>query len=83
MRRAALWRNRLVLAGSSLVLLLVLSAWLAPFGVKAKWLRNPIQQMSAGLDADGMPLPPGRQFLAGTDNFGRDVLSRVLHGTRV
>lgn len=27
--------------------------------------------------------PPGATFLLGTDNFGRDVLSRVLHGARV
>ena len=26
--------------------------------------------------------PPGAHFLLGSDNFGRDVLSRVLHGTR-
>ena len=30
-----------------------------------------------------MPLPPSRTYLLGTDNLGRDVLARVLHGTRV
>lgn len=27
--------------------------------------------------------PPSREFLLGTDNFGRDVLSRTLYGARV
>ncbi|MCC5972996.1 MAG: ABC transporter permease [Rubellimicrobium sp.] len=27
--------------------------------------------------------PPGRPHWLGTDNFGRDVLSRILHGARV
>src|SRR4051794_4253969 len=30
-----------------------------------------------------MPLHPSRTYLLGTDNLGRDVLARVLHGTRV
>jgi ABC-type dipeptide/oligopeptide/nickel transport system permease subunit len=76
-------RNRLVLAGGSLVILLVLAAVLAPLGVAAKWLHSPIQQLTTGLDEGGMPLPPGSSFVAGSDNLGRDVFSRVLHGTRV
>jgi len=46
-------------------------------------LPSPIQQFSSGLDEDGMPLSAGGKFLAGTDNLGRDVFSRVLFGTRV
>ena len=31
----------------------------------------------------GRFLPPGGEFLLGTDEFGRDMLSRILHGTRI
>ena len=75
--------NNLVLAGGFILVLLIFSALTAPLWVKAGFLRNPIQQFPAGLDEDGMPLAAGGSFLAGTDNLGRDVFSRVLFGTRV
>ncbi len=82
-RFAEILRNRLVLAGGGIVVLLVLLAVTSPLWVTARWLPSPIQQIPSGLDEDGMPLGPGGRFLAGTDNLGRDVFSRVLHGTRV
>ena len=82
-RFAEFLRNRLVLAGSGILLLLILSALTAPLLVKAHWLANPLEQVASGLDEDGMPLGPGGKFHAGTDNLGRDVFSRVLYGTRV
>jgi ABC-type dipeptide/oligopeptide/nickel transport system permease subunit len=80
---ARLLRNRLAVAGIALISLLVVAALAAPLLVRAGWLADPIDQSAAGLDEDGMPLPPSAKFLAGTDNLGRDVFSRVLHGTRV
>lgn len=44
--------------------------WLAPF--------DPVTQ-----DATASLLPPGGAHLFGTDNFGRDIFSRVLWGARV
>ena len=38
---------------------------------------DPVAQIAKPL------LPPGRDFLAGTDEFGRDELSRLIHGARV
>ncbi len=75
--------NRLVMAGSCILILLVLSALTAPLWVKAGVLRSPIQQFPTGLDEDGMPMSASGQFYAGTDNLGRDVFSRVIFGTRV
>lgn len=59
-------------AGISLFWLLVALAapWLAPF--------DPLEQnLAAAL------LPPGSAHLLGTDNFGRDLLSRIIWGTRL
>jgi peptide/nickel transport system permease protein len=82
-RDRALLHNRLVWAGSLLLVLLVLAALLAPWLTRAGVLREPVQQNQQGLDEDGMPLPAGAGHLLGTDNLGRDVFSRVLHGSRV
>jgi peptide/nickel transport system permease protein len=43
---------------------------LAPYGMS-----------EANMDAD--LLPPGGKYLLGTDNIGRDVLSRVIYGARI
>ena len=65
-------RNRNLLVGTTMVLTLVLvglsAPWLAPF--------DPLAQ-----DLTRSLLPPGGEHLLGTDQYGRDVLSRVLHGT--
>jgi peptide/nickel transport system permease protein len=68
-----LLRNRLNLAGSLLLLLLVLIALLAPW----------IAPHSPTAIAIGARLsPPSAHHPFGTDQYGRDVLSRVLYGTR-
>jgi len=35
------------------------------------------------MDFDNKLLPPSNEHLLGTDDLGRDVLSRIIHGTRV
>ena len=75
--------NRLAQAGALLLALLALLALAAPALTRTHMLREPIQQDQKGLDEDGMPRAPGGDYLLGTDNLGRDVFSRVLHGTRV
>lgn len=69
-----LLRNRLTAVGLAIIGLLVLLAGLAP------WLSSadPLQQ-----DLAHVLLPPGPGHWFGTDEFGRDVLSRLLHGTRI
>jgi peptide/nickel transport system permease protein len=67
-------RNRLALVGLALVLVLGLSALLAP------WLApyDPARQSLVEKRAR-----PGGKYVLGADEFGRDILSRVIYGARV
>jgi ABC-type dipeptide/oligopeptide/nickel transport system permease subunit len=76
-------RNRLFLCGAFVVLAFSLLALSAPALTQAGLLRNPLEQFEQGLDEDAMPLGPSRQFVAGTDDLGRDLLARVIHGARI
>jgi len=74
----ALLRQPAALFGLLVVLLVIFMAiaapWIAPF--------SPDDQMFDGLSLEGAPLPPGGQFLLGTDTLGRDLFSRLLFGAR-
>jgi len=67
-------RNRLSLIGSLIVVSLVLVALAAP----VLGLSNPVK-----LNIPQRFLPPGPGHWFGTDQLGRDVLSRVVYGARV
>ncbi len=73
-----LCRQPAAVFGLVIVLAVVVAAiaapWLAPFA--------PDNQMFDGLTLEGAPMPPGEQFLLGTDTLGRDLLSRLLYGAR-
>ena len=71
---------RLALAGLGFVVLLVVIALAAP------WLapQDPTRQSLRGrLAPPTLEGPDGRARLLGTDQLGRDVLSRVIYGARV
>ncbi|QSO51401.1 ABC transporter permease [Alicyclobacillus curvatus] len=54
--------------------------------ITAPWISplDPNKVYSQGLSAIGAPLPPGSgHFLLGTDEVGRDVLSRIIWGSRI
>jgi peptide/nickel transport system permease protein len=70
----ALARNRLALVGGVVVVCLALLAVLA--NVIAPWDPNKP-------DVKRILEPPSTRHLAGTDQLGRDVLSRMLFGARV
>jgi ABC-type dipeptide/oligopeptide/nickel transport system permease subunit len=80
---AGVFQNRLVQSGGLIVLLLCLLALSAPSLTRWHLLREPLRQDPNGLDTDGLPQLPGRTYLLGTDNIGRDVLARVIYGARV
>ncbi len=71
---ARLRRSTGAMIGLVLIALLLLTALtadlIAPQGIDDQDLRK-------GL------LPPSREFPLGTDEFGRDLLSRIIHGSRV
>ncbi len=67
-------RNRLSLLGSLIVVSLIVLALAAPF----LGLASPVK-----LNIAQRFLPPGSGHWFGTDQLGRDVLSRVIYGARV
>ncbi len=76
-------KHRMVCAGGGLVLFLASLALAAPVLTGLGYLQDPMLQLADGLDADGLPIPPGERFLLGTDHLGRDMLARLVHGTRI
>jgi peptide/nickel transport system permease protein len=68
-----IWGTPVAVIGAALVGLVVLVAATAP--VLAPY--SPVAQIAKPL------LPPGGEYLLGTDEFGRDELSRLIWGARV
>lgn len=56
----------------ALLVLALAAPWLAPF--------DPLKAVSGSF---GEPLPPGGPYLLGTDELGRDELSRLIYGARI
>ncbi len=67
-------KNKFVVAGGTVVLLIFLAALLAP--VLAPY--SPYEQHNTD-----QLLSPNSTYLLGTDDYGRDMLSRVLFGARI
>ena len=67
-------RNRLAVAGLAIVALLLIAALGAPWLAPADPAKQSLIEKRA---------KPGGKFLLGADEFGRDILSRVIYGSRV
>ncbi len=67
-------RNPLSLAGVVLISLLILLAWVAPLIAPSDPLKTETARRLQ---------PPSAAHWFGTDQLGRDILSRVLYGTRI
>lgn len=70
-----LWReNKLAAASAIVILLFILAAILAPVLTPSTF---------DSMDLHNRLAPPSRAHLLGTDEAGRDVLTRMLYGSRV
>jgi len=67
-------RNRVALVGLAFIVVLIVVAVFLP------WI-SPHDPYRVALDEQF--LPPSWTFWLGTDNFGRDVLTRILYGARI
>lgn len=67
-------RNKLAVAGMIIIVLLILLAVfasvIAPEGIDDQVLRNRLK-------------PPSADHIMGTDQFGRDIFSRIVYGTQI
>ncbi len=67
-------QNRLAMIGLVVLIIMILIAllvpWIAPYSYEAQ-------------DLDLGPVPPSADHLLGTDIFGRDLLTRIMYGSRV
>ncbi|AZL58720.1 ABC transporter permease [Tabrizicola piscis] len=75
---ARLMQRKLAVFGLVLIALVVGGAVFAPLIAPF----DPNDQMFDGLTLEGAPMPPGGQFLMGTDLLGRDLFSRLLYGAQ-
>ena len=66
--------NRLAVVGAAIVLGLLVLALIGPIVVPA----DPTEMV-----LEDQFLPPSREHPLGTDDFGRDILTRIVHGSRV
>jgi peptide/nickel transport system permease protein len=73
-----LLRDPMTLLGLVVILLTLTAALLAPELAPF----SPDEQFFDGLSLEGAPLPPGERFWLGTDLLGRDLLSRLIWGSR-
>lgn len=78
-----LWKSMrdfpMIYLGGAIVLFLAVVAIFAPYLAPY----NPVTQFNNGLTAQGLPVAPSKLYPWGTDSLGRDILSRVIYGSRV
>lgn len=81
------WRrlraDRVALASATFIVVLILVAIAAPLIIKLFGLPGPNVQDPNATDAFGSPLGPSGGHPLGVDELGRDVLSRIIYGSRV
>jgi peptide/nickel transport system permease protein len=81
------WRrfraDRVAMVSAIFIILLIIVAIAAPLIVKILGLQSPYTNNLNSLDAFGSPTGPSSAHPFGVDELGRDILSRVIYGSRV
>jgi ABC-type dipeptide/oligopeptide/nickel transport system permease subunit len=81
------WRrfreDRVAMVSLVFIVVLILIAIFAPLIVKLLGLPGPNKDNTLLLDSFGSPAGPSGAHPLGVDDFGRDILSRVIYGSRV
>jgi peptide/nickel transport system permease protein len=85
--RQLFWRrfrsDRVAMGSAGFIILLIIIAIAAPLIVKLLGVPGPYVNDPNATDAFGSPLGPSAAHPFGVDQLGRDVLSRVIYGSRV
>jgi ABC-type dipeptide/oligopeptide/nickel transport system permease subunit len=76
-------RDKVSMISLAFVIFLCLVAIFAPLLTALIGHGPNAQYPNTGLSIYGHPVGPGKTFLLGTDDLGRDVLSRLIYGARV
>jgi peptide/nickel transport system permease protein len=67
-------RNKMAMFGLFVISLIIIAAitadWISPYDYRIQ-------------DLNSISLKPSAQHILGTDDLGRDILSRIIHGTRI
>jgi peptide/nickel transport system permease protein len=77
-------RDKVSMVSLGFIVLLFLTAIFAPLLTALIGHGPNAQYPNTGLDLSGIPVGPGHAgFLLGSDDQGRDVLSRIIYGSRI
>jgi peptide/nickel transport system permease protein len=80
---ARLRRDRAAVISGIVILVIILVAIFAPLFATITGHGVNQQFRTTGLSPDGLPVGPGKTFLLGADDQGRDILVRIAYGTRI
>ncbi|MGI8492912.1 MAG: ABC transporter permease [Acidimicrobiales bacterium] len=78
-------RDKAAMISLAVILVILLVAIFASVfaGITGHGVNQQFRDHPAGLTPQGLPVGPGRTFLLGTDDQGRDLLVRTAYGTRI
>jgi ABC-type dipeptide/oligopeptide/nickel transport system permease subunit len=80
---ARLRRDRAAMISFAVIVVIILVAIFAPLFATITGHGVNQQFRTTGLSSFGLPVGPGKTFLLGTDDQGRDIMVRIAYGARI